>query len=158
MSTHLPIHRLAATGGALLALAAALPAGASAHPADRLTPTAAQAIGPAVQPNPDNRPVVREPVPAVTPQPNPDEREVFPTPAPAAGSTAGGGGEVLPHTNWLTPAPTPAAQAPRHVAFRHAPSTGGVSLVIPLGFAGVVVLAAAAAGVTRRRRGVRIPA
>jgi hypothetical protein len=155
---HHRIHRLAATGGVLLALVAALPAGVNARPFPADLPSVA--AGAPVLANPDNRASVPEPVPAVTVRPNPDNRL-----ATAAGTVpdnaVAGGGEVLPHTNWLTPLPTPAAPAPRPAAASHpvpTKSAGGVSLAIPLGFAGAVGLAAFAAAAARRRRGARIPA
>jgi hypothetical protein len=139
MSTpHHRIHRLAAAGGATLALVAALPAGASARPAppdDPYTsgpaavtaaPTHPQA-GPAVAPNPDNRP--------------------FTT------------GQVLPHTNWVTatgsggPVPSVAYDFAPDTETPRAKGAGDTSLLVPAGFAGFVLLGGlTGAGVRRRRR------
>jgi hypothetical protein len=138
MSTpHHRIHRLAATGGAVVALAAALPVGASA-----------------MEPNPDQR-VAPPAVTAV--QPNPDHRDY-------------GGGRVLPHTNWVTPAGSAgsagggalgatvydygsdAGPAPRPKA------SGGTDVLVPAGFAAVVLLVGLTGAGVRRRRGAKVAA
>src|SRR4051794_20810691 len=134
MSTpHNRIHRLAAIGGAVITLAAALPAGASAG----------------VQPNPDQRGV---PVAVTAVQPNPDNRD-----GSASGRVLphtnwvtpdGGGGGSLSPTVYEYPPPAPPV----------AKASGGTDGLVPAAFAGVVLLGALTGAGVRRRRGAKVAA
>ena len=135
MSTpHNPIHRLAAVGGAVIALAAALPAGASAE----------------VQPNPDQR--VAPPA-VTTVQPSPDNRDAYsrgrilPHTNWVTPDTVGG--SLAPQAYYYATDTTPAPQAK---------ASGGTDALVPAGFAGVVLLVGLTSVGVRRRRGAKVAA
>ena len=137
MSTpHNPIHRLAAVSGSVIALAAALPAGASAR----------------VQPNPDQR--VAAPT-VTTVQPNPDHRDAYSrgrilphtnweTPDAVGGSLAP---QAYYYATNTTSVPAPPAKA-----------SGGNDALVPAGFAGIVLLVGLTSVGVRRRRGAKVAA
>jgi hypothetical protein len=133
MSTpHHRIHRLAAVGGAVIALAAALPAGAAAQ----------------VQPNPDQR---GAPPTVTAVQPNPDNRDAY-------------SGRILPHTNWVTPdgggslPPVAYEYGPDATPAPPAKASGGTDVLVPAGFAGLVLLVGLSGAGVRRRRGAKVAA
>jgi hypothetical protein len=135
MSTpHNPIHRLAAVGGAVIALAAALPAGASARVQANPDNRAAPAAVTAVQANPDNRAVA--PAGRILPHTN------WVTPDSAGGSLAP---QAYYYATDTTPAP-------------HAKASGGPDELVPAGFAGLVLLVALTSVGVRRRRGAKVAA
>jgi hypothetical protein len=135
MSTpHNPIHRLAAVGGAVIALAAALPAGASAR----------------VQPNPDNR---AAPAAVTAVQANPDNRALAPAgrilPHTNWVTPDRTGGSLAPQTYAYVPDATPAPRAK---------ASGGPDELVPAGFAGLVLLLGLTTVFVRRRRGAKVAA
>jgi hypothetical protein len=137
MSTpHNRIHRLAAVGGAVIALAAALPAGASAR----------------VQPNPDQR-VAPPAVTAV--QPNPDQRgassrgRILPHTNWVTPDTVGG--SLAPQAYYYATDTTPAPRA-------KASGGNGNDALVPAGFAGIVLLVGLTSVGVRRRRGAKVAA
>jgi hypothetical protein len=135
MSTpHHRIHRLAAAGGAAIALAAALPAGAPAQ----------------VQPNPDQR--VAPPA-VTTVLPNPDNRDGYSSGRILPHTnwvTPDGGGDPLP------PQAYSYATATKSVA--HTKASGGSDELVPAGFAGLILLVGLTSVGVRRRRGAKVAA
>jgi hypothetical protein len=137
MSTpHTPIHRLAAVGGAVIALAAALPAGASARVQANPDNRAAPAAVPVVQPNPDNRAVA--PAGRILPHTN------WVTP-----DGGGDGGSLAPQAYYYATDTPPAP---------HAKASNGPDELVPAGFAGLVLLVGLTSVGVRRRRGAKVAA
>jgi hypothetical protein len=72
---------------------------------------------------------------------------------------------VLPHTNWVTTDAGGGAVAPQAYYYAtdttpapRAKASGGTDLLVPAGFAGVVLLVGASSVGLRRRRGAKVAA